>query len=102
MTLQRSGSVAFLLLALTLAATGETIYSRSMDELSVAWFVALLCLSTWGIVALLRTLFGRSGSGHFRETFDSFSWMVFLALPFFLGTLGTAVWTLGWYFLGWE
>lgn len=73
-----------------------------MDELSVAWFAALAAMSAAAAAAAGRTMLCQFRQGELRTTFDSFFWIILLALPFCVGLFGTAVWTLGWHFLGWE
>ena len=97
--LRRATAFGFFGVVLVLGATAEAVYARPMDELSIAWFAALATSSALASACLGWTLLSHFRRGELRTTLDSFFWM---ALPFCVGLLAIAIWTLGWHFLGWE
>jgi len=90
------------ILAVLLIGTAQSIYARPMDGLSVAWFIAAALVSGTASAATARTLAWPFLRGKMRASLDGFSWAAFLALPLCVGLLGNAIWTLCWYFLGWD
>lgn len=100
--MSRASAIVFALISVVLIATGETIYARPMDGLSVAWFVALGTVSAFATLATSYALFSRAQAGRMRDTFDGFFWAVFVIIPTSLGIFGIAAYTLAWWFLGLE
>lgn len=100
--MKRAAGILLVLAMLALAATGETVYSRPMDRLSVAWFAFLGMLAAIAVALVASTLIMTARRGELRTSFDGFFWALFLVLPIFIWLLGVSVWTLGWYFFGWE
>ncbi len=96
----RSAAIIFVLVGLALCCTGSAIYSRPMDGLSVAWFIALGLTSAAAAVGVIVALILQYTRSQMRTSLDGFFWIVFLILPISFALCATAVWTLAWYFLG--
>lgn len=97
----RAYAFLFAALGLLLLATGQAVYSRPMDGLSIAWFICVLLVSATATIVTARTLLRQFRRDNLRSSLDGVFWIVFLVLPICIGLLGTAIWTLCWYFLGW-
>lgn len=97
-------AIVFLLvtLALVLISTAQLIYGRPMDGLSVAWFIAAAMVSATASVLMACTLVQPFWRKEMRTVLDSFFWTAFLVLPICVWLFGIAIWTLCWYFLGWD
>lgn len=97
-------AIVFLLvtLALVLISTAQSIYARPMDGLSVAWFSAVAVVSAAASIVTGWTLVQPFWRGKMLTGLDSFFWAAFVILPICIWLLGTAIWTLFWYFLGWD
>jgi len=99
---KRTLAVLFTASWLGLAATAEAVYSRPMDALSVAWFAFAAAVSATAAIAGTWALVRAFQRRELRATFDGFFWLLFLVVPMSIGLSGAAIWTLGWYFGGWE
>ena len=73
-----------------------------MDGLSVAWFIILGLISAGAAIGSVSELIRQFARSQLRTTLDGFFWIAFLVLPISATLCASAVWTLGWYFLGWE
>lgn len=99
--MKRAVTVLIVALTVALAATADTIYSRTMDGWSVAWFLLLAGISAIASVATGFALF-REFRRRERTTFDQIFGPLFLILPTSLVFFALASSTLCWHFLGWE
>jgi hypothetical protein len=100
--MKRAAIILFVLCMIVLAATAETIYSKPMDNLSVAWFLLLAIVSSVMTVLVAVALGRPFWRRELVTTLDTLFWALFITLPFAMGLLLIAVWTLGWHYLAWQ
>jgi hypothetical protein len=98
----RIAAIIFAVIGLALCFTGPAIFSRPMDELSVAWFAVLGLTSAAATIGAIAALILQYTRFQMRNTLDGFFWIVFLVLPVSVTLCASAAWVLGLYFFGWN
>lgn len=100
--MSRTIVVLLVAVAISLAATADTVYSRNMDGWSAAWFALLAALAAIVTVIALHSLIQAFRRRELRSTLDQVYWLLLVILPFSTWGFALAVWTLCWHFFGWD